>query len=46
MFFLWIRWGYDDEDVESFPTKEAMEDRITYLKTLPKSEGVQWRIEK
>ena len=45
MFFLWIRWSYDDEDVEAFATKEERDKRIEYLRTLPKIQGVQWRIE-
>lgn len=45
MYYLFIRWSYDDEDVEAFATKEERQARIDYLKTLPKVQGVQWRIE-
>lgn len=45
MYYLFIRWSYDDEDVEAFATKEERQARIDYLKTLPKVPGVQWRIE-
>ena len=45
MYYLWIRWSYDDEAVEEFATKEARQERINYLKTLPKIQGVQWKIE-
>jgi hypothetical protein len=44
MYYLRIRWAYDDEDVESFPTKEALDARIAYLLTLPKHEGVTWKV--
>lgn len=45
MYYLFIRWSYDDEDVEAFATKEERQARIDYLKPLPKVQGVQWRIE-
>ena len=45
MYYLRIRWSYDDEDVEAFATKEERQARIDYLKTLPKVLGVQWKIE-
>lgn len=45
MYYLFIRWSYDDEDVEAFSTKEERQARIDYLKTLPKVQGVQWRME-
>ena len=44
MYYLRIRWSYDDEDVEAFATKKERQARIDYLKTLPKVQGVQWRI--
>ena len=45
MYYLRIRWSYDDEDVETFATKEERDRRIEYLKSLPKQDGVQWRVE-
>ncbi len=45
MFFLRVGWAYDDEEVEQFASKELRDARIEYLKTIPKANGVTWRIE-
>lgn len=45
MYYLRIRWAYDDEEVEQLPTKEALDARIAYLSTIPKSDGVTWKLE-
>ena len=42
---LEIRWpDIDDIDIETYPTKEALEARVAYLKTIPHCEGVKWKL--
>lgn len=44
MYWLKIVWAYDDTDYEQFPSRDAMDSRIDYLKTIPKIDGVRWEI--
>lgn len=48
MYYLIIYWELDvaDSDVEYYNTKESLDARIAYLRTIPKSEGTHWVVEK
>jgi len=44
-FKLEVRWPDSDEsDIEVFSSEENRQIRVSYLKTIPRIEGVTWKL--